>query len=200
MSHTMLIYFENFKDLYYSLTGLIIYGMNERKPTIKQQHFIDAVVADPDQAKAARTAGYSHKTAATQGARLHKKFKTIIEKERAKIAKDLGIDKHYVLRRLKEIDELDVLDILDKHGNVLPITKWPKEWRTSIAGIEVSTVGGGGENIAETVKKIKWPDKTKNLDMIGKHTKVGAWNKEDDTPKATDGPQIYIIRLPDNGR
>ena len=84
-----------------------------------------------------------------------------------------------VLERLMEIDQLDVTDILDDLGEVKAIKQWPKAWRTLISGIEVSEItevnSDGKSEAIGMLKKIKWPDKLKNLDLLGKHVDVQAW-------------------------
>jgi phage terminase small subunit len=100
-----------------------------------------------------------------------------------KIAKDeFNIDSQYVLRRLKEIDELDVLDILkDDLSGFKALSEWPRSWRTSISGIDMKRMMQGDEGIEAVIEKIKWPDKTKNLELIGRHVSVKAFEKDTDT-------------------
>lgn len=88
------------------------------------------------------------------------------------------IDASYVLRRLVEIDQMDAADILDDEGGLKPVSEWPKVWRTTISGMDINRLSsiGGGENALESViQKIKWPDKLRNLELLGKHLTVGAF-------------------------
>lgn len=103
-------------------------------------------------------------------------------------SKEAQVDAIYVLRRLKEIDELDIIDImLDDLSAFKPLSEWPKSWRTSISGLDLHSIMSGGDEPIETlVKKIKWPDKTKNLELIGKHVNVKAWEKEQLTANVTN--------------
>ena len=75
-----------------------------------------------------------------------------------------------------EIDELDVLDILDNTGNVKAIKDWPKPWRTSISGIDVQDMMSG--DTESILKKIKWPDKLRNIELLGKHVDIQAFNEK----------------------
>lgn len=84
-----------------------------------------------------------------------------------------AIDADYVLKRLVEIDEMDVLDILEESGGVKAISEWPKAWRTLISGLDVSELMS--DDAVIVLKKIKWPDKVKNLELIGKHVEVQAF-------------------------
>ena len=66
---------------------------------------------------------------------------------------------------------MDVLDIMDDDGNVKPLRDWPKIWRQYISNIETISMDDG----EGWLKKIKWPDKVKNLELLGKHISVGAF-------------------------
>ena len=92
----------------------------------------------------------------------------------------LQIDADYVLRRLVEIDQMDVLDILKEDGALKPISEWPKCWRTTLSGLDINTtVTNYDEATTENIlKKIKWPDKVRNLELIGKHVRVGAFKEQ----------------------
>jgi hypothetical protein len=85
-----------------------------------------------------------------------------------------NITSDYVLRRLEEIDKLDIADILDSEGNLLPVVDWPLAWHTSVSSIEVTMTRSSGESVPG-VKKVKMPDKLKNLELMGKHTNVSAF-------------------------
>ena len=54
-------------------------------------------------------------------------------------------------------------------------------------------------DIAAVIKKIKWPDKLKNLELLGRHVNIGAWNKEEDkgpVDELADSIGKLIDRLP----
>ncbi|WP_428615784.1 terminase small subunit [Pseudoalteromonas sp.] len=105
------------------------------------------------------------------------------------VAEATQINAQYVLNRLKEIDELDILDIMNEElDGFKRLSEWPKAWRTSISGIDIQTMISGGEQepIEKVIKKIKWPDKTKNLELIGRHVNVKAWEKEEQKESAQD--------------
>lgn len=95
---------------------------------------------------------------------------------------DFKIDAGFVLRRLKEIDDLDVIDIIkDDMSGFKLLSEWPKVWRKSISSIDMKkmiTSIGENEELETIIEKIKWPDKVKNLEMIGRHVSVKAWDKE----------------------
>ncbi|MCF9034418.1 terminase small subunit [Acinetobacter nectaris] len=141
--------------------------------TPKQQRFVDEYLIDLNATKAAIRAGYSEKTAHSIGA------ENLIKPEIQKAISDASqnrqqrtaIDADYVLRRLVEIDQMDVLDIMDDKHSLLPLSEWPKVWRQYISNVESIELSDGDG----FVKKIKWPDKVKNLELLGKHIAVGAF-------------------------
>lgn len=135
-------------------------------------------IKNPDnQTAAAAAAGY--KNAAVSASRNMDNPKVLeriaeLMKYRNKRTK-IGAD--YVLKRLIEIDQMDVLDILNDDGGLKPISDWPKVWRTTLSGLDISTtITNFDETTLENMlKKIKWPDKVKNLELIGKHVDVQAF-------------------------
>ena len=106
-----------------------------------------------------------------------------INSVKAEVAVKVQTDAAFVLRRLREIDDLDIIDILDDSMSAFkPICDWPVTWRKSISGIDIQTIvksDGSEEPMEQLVRKIKWPDKTKNLELIGRHVGVKAWDKEE---------------------
>lgn len=114
--------------------------------------------------------------------------------------KQFKIDASYVLRRFKEIDDLDIMDILKNDMSAFkPLNEWPKVWRTSISGIDIKRImqAGGDAPIETLIDKIKWPDKLKNLELLGKHISVNAFAKEEDKG-AADSIASSLSRLIEN--
>lgn len=142
------------------------------KLTPKQLQFCREYLIDLNATQSAIRAGYSEKTAYSIGVENLKKPEIQQEIERLQNERNerTKINADYVLNRLVEIDQLDVLDILDENGNIKPIDEWSKEWRTNISSIEVV------ENSQGILRKIKFPDKVKNLELLGRHIQVGAWS------------------------
>lgn len=148
------------------------------KLTPKQQCFVDEYLIDLNGTQAALRAGYSEKTAGRQACELLEKthIAEAIAEAKAKRSIKTSIDATYVLNRLVEIDQMDVADILDDAGNMLPVRDWPKCWRQTISGLDVNEILSG--DVATVIKKIKWPDKVKNLELIGKHVDVQAFKDQ----------------------
>ena len=144
--------------------------------TPKQEMFCREFLIDLNGTQAAIRAGYSAKTAnriATEN--LSKPdIKRRIEELKQQRQEVIGVDAYYVLQRLIDIDQMDARDILNDDGSVKPIYDWPDVWRQSISGVDLMEISNS-ENVAATLKKIKWPDKIKNLELLGRHVSVAAF-------------------------
>lgn len=112
------------------------------------------------------------------------------EKKKQIADENFGVDALYILRRHKEIDDLDVIDIMTEDCSGLKLlSDWPKAWRTTLSGVDVSDVFEyqDGEKInVGFLKKIKWPDKIRNLELLGKHVSVQAYKEKVDIAATTE--------------
>lgn len=165
-------------------TERTIYPPDE--PTGKKRLFCQYYVADCNlNASAAIVkAGYAKASAAQSANKFlnDPKCRAYIAKLMEERSERVKIDADYVLKRLTEIDQLDVLDILTDDGDLKNIRDWPQEWRRSISGVDITAVISG--DMETVLKKIKWPDKLRNLELLGKHVDVGAFREQivvDDT-------------------
>ncbi|WP_094168747.1 terminase small subunit [Citrobacter braakii] len=150
--------------------------------TAMQEAYCQSYIKTPEnQTQAAINAGFSPNTAHVKASvmmrdeRIQKRIAELM----AERNKRLRVSADYVLLRLVEIDQMDVLDILNDDGTLKPIRQWPKIWRTTLSGFDLSsTIMNMDETSIETIlKKIKWPDKVKNLELIGKHVDVNAFKE-----------------------
>ncbi len=152
--------------------------------TAMQEAYCQSYIKTPEnQSQAAIDAGFSPNTAAVKASlmmrdeRIQKRIAELMEERN----KRMRVSADYVLMRLVEIDQMDVIDILDDEGGLKPISQWPKVWRTSISAVDINRIRmamkDGEEDIESTLQKIKWPDKVKNLELIGKHVDVNAFKE-----------------------
>lgn len=162
--------------------------------TAMQEAYCQSYIRTPEnQSQAAIEAGFSPNTAAVKASvmmrdeRIQKRIAELMEErnKRNRVSAD------YVLMRLVEIDQMDVLDILNDDGGMKPIAEWPKVWRTSLSAMDIATIkttqaslqkeNGEAdlsvEDVEHILKKVKWPDKVKNLELIGKHVDVNAFKE-----------------------
>lgn len=141
--------------------------------TPKQQRFVEEYLIDLNATQAYIRAGFSAKLANTNAVKLlqNTTIAKAIAEAQAKREERTQIDADYVLKRLVEIDQMDVLDIMDDQMKIRPVNEWPKVWRQYVVNLEnLELTDADG-----VFKKIKWPDKVKNLELLGKHVSVGAF-------------------------
>lgn len=159
--------------------------MAKPKLTDKQEAFCLEYLIDLNATQAAIRAGYSKKTSKDIACENLAKpnIQERITELKGKRAEEVNYTAKNVLERLMEIDSLDVIDILNSDGSMKSIVDWPKPWRTSISGLDVNEMING--DTATVIKKIKWPDKLRNIELLGRHVDIKAWEGEktgDDSP------------------
>ena len=164
-------------------------GVKKGILTPKQEAFAQAVVLNGgDKVSAYKSAGYStNMNAVNMGIQADKiynrpsvylRIEDLLGTHRDVAKEEFKIDSNYVISRLHEIDQLDIIDIMKTaHSGFKLLNEWPKSWRISISGIDLKRIMQS-EDVETIIDKVKWPDKVKNLDMIGKHISVKAWDKE----------------------
>ncbi|EHF0244018.1 terminase small subunit [Salmonella enterica] len=151
--------------------------------TAMQEAYAQEYTKCPEnQTQAAINAGFSPNTAAVKASvmmrdeRIQKRIAELMEERN----KRLRVSADYVLLRLVEIDQMDVIDILNDDMSIKPVSEWPKVWRQYLTGFELADMfeGRGDEKeLVGILKKIKWPGKVKNLELIGKHVDVNAFKE-----------------------
>lgn len=144
--------------------------------TDKQELFCLEYMIDLNATQAAIRAGYSEDSATQSASRLltndniQKRISELLEER----SNEVKVDAQYVLKRLAEIDQMDVKDILNDDGTIKPILEWSKSWRTTLSGMDITELSNDGD-IEAILKKVKWPDKVRNLELLGKHVDVSAF-------------------------
>lgn len=167
--------------------------------TAKQAMFVREYVVDLNGTQAAIRAGYSKETAAEQATRLLRnvKVRAAINAALEERTKRVEIDADWVLKRLVDEASADIADLIDADtGGLKAIHDWPKIWRSGlVAGIEIEEEygredapddmepqGHGGALRRQKpkvaigrVSKIKFSDRHKKLEAIGRHVNVNAF-------------------------
>lgn len=147
--------------------------------TVLQEKFCQEYLVDANGKQAAIRAGFSIRSAKNQASNLLRKphiKKRLAELKTARNER-AHLNADYVLKRLLEIDQMDAQDILESDGNLKPITQWPLLWRQLISNIEISEMARRDGTVV-SVKKIRWPDKIKNLEMLGRHSSISAFKEK----------------------
>lgn len=162
-----------------------------KKLKAKHEMFCREFLVDLNATQAATRAGYAAKRAHVTGAELYGKpeIRARINELKQERIDQLGIDANYVLMRLVEIDKLDVADILEEDLSVKRLSEWPEAWRRYLSGFNLAEMFEGRGDDREMVgilKKLKWPDKVKNLELLGRHVAVQAF--KDNVKNEVTGP------------
>lgn len=171
--------------------------------TPKQRRFVDEYLVDLNATQAAIRAGYSARTAESQASRLLSNVNVAqaIQAAQSQRSQRTQIDADYVLARLVEIDQMDVLDILRDDMSLKPVQEWPAAWRRYLSGFDLAEMfeGRGEEReMVGVLKKIKWPDKVRNLELLGKHVGVQAFRERLEHSGPGGGPVQVVAMAPDD--
>ncbi|ETU81128.1 terminase small subunit [Pseudomonas paraeruginosa] len=142
--------------------------------TAKQRRFVAEYLLDLNATQAAIRAGYSKNRASEIGYQLLQKpdITSSIQAAMKERAERTRSDADYVVRRLEEIDQMDLLDIVNDDLTLRPLSQWPKAWRQFLSGIEIAELfegRGDDRRIAGVLRKVKWPDKLRNLELLSRH-------------------------------
>lgn len=168
--------------------------------TAKQQRFVAEYLIDLNATQAAIRAGYSEKTAAEQASRLltNVKVSEAIQAAMKARSERTQIDADWVLKRLARDATADLADLYTEHGTLKPVHEWPIAWRTGlVAGIETVQERDGedaeGKPVYATVRKVKLLDRTKLVELIGKHVEVGAFKEKVEHSGEIKTPELKLV-------
>lgn len=141
----------------------------------KQEQFCREYLVDLNATQAAIRAGYSKKTAKSQGNRLmtdvdiQARVQSLMDErvERTNVTAD------NVLREIARLGFSDMRELFDDEGNVRPLTELSDDAAAAIQGADIVTsrIGDDGDTTV-TTSKIKLADKKAALELLGKHLKL----------------------------
>lgn len=149
--------------------------------TVKQRLFVQEYLLDMNASAAARRAGYSEKSAFRIGQENMQKpaIAGEIEAALAERSKRTRVTSDQVVRETARVAFFNPLTLLDQDGEWLPLKDWPKEASAAVKSIDFST----DEHGITRVRRVAFWDKTKGLELLGKHLKTwdgGAESSERD--------------------
>lgn len=144
----------------------------------KQRRFVDEYLVDLNATKAAERAGYSPKTAGSQGFDLLKKpeIQAAVSDRMQARARRTEITQDRVLQEIARIAFFDPRNLFDKDGQPLPIASLDSDTAAVLAGLDVvEEYLGTGEDrkFIGFTKKYKIADKLKALDQCMSHLGMG---------------------------
>ncbi|MEF2146661.1 MAG: terminase small subunit [Desulfovibrionaceae bacterium] len=142
------------------------------KLTPKQAAFVAEYLIDLNATQAAIRAGYSARTAGSQGERLLKKVEIQIALAEAqqKRAERTEISQDRVLLEYSKLAFHNPQDFYDDKGNLIEVHKLPRDVAAAITSMEVSVDAEGKSKL----QKIKLADKKGALDSVARH--LGMFN------------------------
>ncbi|WP_136797068.1 terminase small subunit [Desulfosediminicola ganghwensis] len=158
------------------------------KLNAREQRFVNEYLVDLNPKRAAIVAGYAKSTADNKAyvwvsnSQSKPHVFNAIQIAKKNRCEKVQMDAELELMRLVEILEMDVADILTDQGIVKPIKEWPDVWRKNVSNVEFKEIfkgtGPARRSSIGQLKKIRWPDKLKVLELIGRHVNVSAWQEK----------------------
>jgi phage terminase small subunit len=139
--------------------------------TAKQEQFVAEYLIDLNATQAAIRAGYSEKTAGSQGFDLLKKpeIQAAIAAAQQKRAERTEITQDRVLQELARIAFFDLRKLYREDGSLKAMHELDDDAAAVLAGVDVVETKGGEGHIPEFTKKVKIPDKVGALGLAMRH-------------------------------
>jgi len=158
---------------------------DEKPLSVREATFAAMVIEDPmrSYAESARLAGYAPASSAQAARRLLNlpRVAKVIEEAIGDVIDRAQINSEWILLQAAEMFTADIADILTPEGSFKPIHEWPMIWRQMLSSFDVQeieeSIGHGMKVKVGEVKKARFIDKLKALEMIGKHVAVGAFKE-----------------------
>jgi phage terminase small subunit len=151
----------------------------------RQRRFVAEYLKEPNATRAAKMAGYSRKTAYSQGQRLLKN----VEIRRA-VEADLaaaGISAHQVLQELWRVAKADMGDAFNPDGSMRTIPEMPEDFRRALTSINGGCrFTGFGQDHQQVGMKfsLRLTDKVHALELLGKY--LGLFSAKDGANDSQD--------------
>lgn len=142
-----------------------------------QSRFCKEYIKDLNATQAAIRAGYKEKAAKAQGSKLltNDDISCRVQSLMDKRSKKVEVEADTILRELLKLATSDLRQMFHEDGRLLEPHEWPDSVAGAISSIEVfeefEWEGGKKKKIGQT-KKIRLWDKTKGLQLLGKHLQL----------------------------
>lgn len=144
------------------------------KLSLSWETFCLEYIKDFNATRAAIAAGSTIGSAAVLGYRLLRKDKILkrIEELTAGRNQRILLEGDEILGELKRIGDFDPRQIFEDNGTVKDPKDWPIDLAKAISSIEVKEIFAKGGKLIGYTKKVKFWDKTKALELLGKNKKL----------------------------
>lgn len=151
--------------------------MTRQTLTDKQSRFVSEYLVDLNSAAAARRAGYSEKTARSQGQRLltNVDIQAAIEKAMDGRSERTEITQDQVIQELAKLAFGNIKNYYDEDGNLLSPHELSDDVAATITSVDEKILKKGSGANGETVileRKVRMADKKASLELLGKHLKM----------------------------
>ena len=171
-------------------------GNGQAAAAARQEVFVQTYIANGNNAtQAAITAGYSPKTAYSQGQRLLKKVE--ISRELAEAAQSVaeitGLKTQRVLLETARIAYFDPARLYREDGSLKHVTEMDDDTRAAIANIEINESVVDGVVVGRTTKIKLW-DKPRALEMGMKH--LGLYERDNTQQREALQIQVVLVSPP----
>lgn len=151
------------------------------KLTAQQRLFAHEYLVDRNATQAAIRAGYSSRSAYSQGERLlrHAEVAKLVEAGMTRLTEKIDLKIDRIVLELHRILTADPLDALDDDGSLRALSEWPKDLRCALSGIDVQELfDGRGEDrmVIGFLKKVRFWSKPEAADQLMRH--LGGYEKD----------------------
>lgn len=142
--------------------------------TDKQEAFAREYIVDLNGTQAAIRASFSAHTASEQSVRMLKdpKISAFIQTLMDARVKRVEVKADEVLHELTRLGYADFRSLYDESGCIKPVQEWGEDIARAVSSIEVHEVFDETGELTGYTKKIKFWDKPKALELMGKHKKL----------------------------
>ena len=162
------------------------------KMTARQARFVQEYLLDLNAKQAAIRAGYSPRSAETNGNRMlrNAQVSAAVRAAKAERERRTSITADRVLRELAKVAFFDPRRLFGADGQPLPVAELDDDVAAVVAGLEVSVTNNDDGSVTR-VAKIKLADKLAALEKLGRH--LGLFEPKN-APGSAENPIAVLIR------
>lgn len=156
--------------------------------------FVEALLSNGENVtQAAVSAGFSPKSAASQGSRLLKnaKVRQVLDSRRAETAAKYELTTDMIVRSIVQELTFDPAKLYDEAGNLKKITELDEDVRMALQSVEFEQQGSPQAPVY--VRKVKWAMRQGAREQAMKH--LGMFEKDNQQRSPLDGLPRDVLKL-----